>query len=201
MNRRGWRPLGATLRWSPGNVHPVRLGTAHSRPLGSRPLGSRPLGFKPPGAVHPKPLFAALLLAAAASLAGPAVFGDHAHLRAQASGGNGVYRDSIVFGQSAAISGSARELGENVHLGIRAAFEEVNRDGGIYQRQLRLVVRDDRYRTSVDGVWACGDMGRGQSLIVWAIAEGRSCAAAVDEALMGHTALPFGIDPTERPLT
>ena len=62
------------------------------------------------------------------------------------------------------------------------------------------VVRDDDYRTSVDGVWVCGDMGRGQSLIVWAIAEGRACAAAVDEALMGHTALPFPIPPTARPL-
>ena len=63
------------------------------------------------------------------------------------------------------------------------------------------VVRDDSYRTSVDGVWVCGDMGRGQSLIVWAIAEGRACAAAVDESLMGHTALPHPIPPTARPLT
>ena len=62
------------------------------------------------------------------------------------------------------------------------------------------VVRDDDYRTSVDGVWVCGDMGRGQSLIVWAIAEGRACAAAVDEALMGRTALPSPIPPTARPL-
>ncbi len=42
------------------------------------------------------------------------------------------------------------------------------------------VARDDRWATDVDGVWVCGDMGRGQSLIVWAIAEGRACAAAVD---------------------
>jgi len=62
------------------------------------------------------------------------------------------------------------------------------------------VVRDDRYHTSVDGVWVCGDMGRGQSLIVWAIAEGRACAAAVDEALMGHTALPYPLPPSARPL-
>ena len=62
------------------------------------------------------------------------------------------------------------------------------------------VARDDDYRTSVDGVWVCGDMGRGQSLIVWAIAEGRACAAAVDEALMGHTALPRPIPPSARPL-
>ena len=62
------------------------------------------------------------------------------------------------------------------------------------------VARDDDYRTSVDGVWVCGDMGRGQSLIVWAIAEGRACAAAVDESLMGNTALPRPIPPSARPL-
>ena len=62
------------------------------------------------------------------------------------------------------------------------------------------VARDDDYRTSVDGVWVCGDMGRGQSLIVWAIAEGRACAAAVDEALMGNTALPRPIPASARPL-
>ncbi|RPF71547.1 glutamate synthase subunit beta [Aurantiacibacter spongiae] len=46
------------------------------------------------------------------------------------------------------------------------------------------------YRSSEDGIWACGDMRRGQSLVVWAIREGRQCAAAVDEALMGTTQLP-----------
>jgi glutamate synthase (NADPH/NADH) small chain len=49
-------------------------------------------------------------------------------------------------------------------------------------------------------VFVAGDMGRGQSLIVWAIAEGRSCAAAVDTYLMGETALPSIIAPTDRPL-
>ena len=44
-------------------------------------------------------------------------------------------------------------------------------------------VRD--YRTSDEQTWACGDMRRGQSLVVWAIREGRQCAASVDEALMG----------------
>lgn len=63
------------------------------------------------------------------------------------------------------------------------------------------VARDSSWATSVDGVFACGDMGRGQSLIVWAIAEGRSCAAAVDEHLMGHTLLPSPVRPTDRPLS
>jgi glutamate synthase (NADPH/NADH) small chain len=46
------------------------------------------------------------------------------------------------------------------------------------------------YATSEAGVYACGDMRRGQSLVVWAIREGRQCARAVDEALMGVTELP-----------
>ena len=51
------------------------------------------------------------------------------------------------------------------------------------------------WATNVDGVFVCGDQTRGQSLIVWAIAEGRSCAAAVDRWLMGTTSLPAPIVP------
>ena len=50
------------------------------------------------------------------------------------------------------------------------------------------------------GVFVAGDVGRGQSLIVWAIAEGRSAAAAVDSYLTGSTTLPAPIKPHERPL-
>jgi glutamate synthase (NADPH/NADH) small chain len=49
-------------------------------------------------------------------------------------------------------------------------------------------VRD--YRSSVPKVFAAGDMRRGQSLVVWAIREGRQCARAIDESLMGTTTLP-----------
>jgi glutamate synthase (NADPH/NADH) small chain len=52
------------------------------------------------------------------------------------------------------------------------------------------VARDASWMTSAPGVFTCGDMQRGQSLIVWAIAEGRSCAAGVDRWLMGKTDLP-----------
>ena len=55
------------------------------------------------------------------------------------------------------------------------------------------------FATNVDGVFVTGDMGRGQSLIVWAIAEGRSAAAAVDQYLIGETALPAPILPTTAP--
>ncbi|MGC5169845.1 glutamate synthase subunit beta [Micromonospora sp. DT81.3] len=57
------------------------------------------------------------------------------------------------------------------------------------------VERDDRYETSVSGVFVAGDAGRGQSLIVWAIAEGRAAAAHVDSFLMGETALPAPVRP------
>lgn len=60
------------------------------------------------------------------------------------------------------------------------------------------VARDDRYMSSVDGVFVAGDIGRGQSLIVWAIAEGRSAAAGVDEWLTGRSVLPRPIDPGDR---
>ena len=62
------------------------------------------------------------------------------------------------------------------------------------------VARDDRYMTNQPAVFVAGDMGRGQSLIVWAIAEGRAAAAGVDEYLMGETRLPAPIPPTARPL-
>jgi glutamate synthase (NADPH/NADH) small chain len=57
------------------------------------------------------------------------------------------------------------------------------------------VVADSEWSTSVEGVFVCGDQTRGQSLIVWAIAEGRSCAAGVDRWLMGTSSLPAPIVP------
>ncbi|MEI6041147.1 MAG: glutamate synthase subunit beta [Actinomycetes bacterium] len=62
------------------------------------------------------------------------------------------------------------------------------------------IKRDGSYATNVEGVFVAGDAGRGQSLIVWAIAEGRSAAAAVDEFLVGETQLPVPIEPTARPM-
>ena len=61
------------------------------------------------------------------------------------------------------------------------------------------VARNNDFETSVPGVFVAGDMGRGQSLIVWAIAEGRAAAAGVDRYLMGHTALPAPIAPSAAP--
>jgi glutamate synthase (NADPH/NADH) small chain len=63
------------------------------------------------------------------------------------------------------------------------------------------VARDASFASSVPGVFVAGDAGRGQSLIVWAIAEGRSCAAAVDRWLTGESDLHAPVAPTTRPLT
>jgi len=53
-----------------------------------------------------------------------------------------------------------------------------------------VVANDRDYRTNVDKLYAAGDVRRGQSLVVWAIREGRQAARAIDEALMGSTLLP-----------
>ena len=64
------------------------------------------------------------------------------------------------------------------------------------------IARNDNFATSQDGVFVCGDAGRGQSLVVWAIAEGRSCASAVDEYLSSEktSELPAPIKASDRPM-
>ena len=102
------------------------------------------------------------------------------------------------------VEGSERELEADLVF-LAMGFVGPEREGLLSQLGVDLdergnVVRDDDWRSTVDGVFVCGDAGRGQSLIVWAIAEGRSCAASVDEYLMGETDLPRPVDPTDRPL-
>ena len=58
---------------------------------------------------------------------------------------SGVTADSVLFGQSAAFGGPARELGLNMRLGIEAAFHEANQQGGVHGRRLLLVTKDDAY--------------------------------------------------------
>jgi glutamate synthase (NADPH/NADH) small chain len=61
--------------------------------------------------------------------------------------------------------------------------------------------RDDGFCAGPDGVFVAGDAGRGASLVVWAIAEGRAAAAAVDRYLTGSSTLPAPVGPGDRPLT
>ncbi|MBX3582092.1 MAG: glutamate synthase subunit beta [Rhizobiaceae bacterium] len=58
------------------------------------------------------------------------------------------------------------------------------------RRSINVAANDRDYRTSVEKLWAAGDVRRGQSLVVWAIREGRQAAHAIDEALMGASVLP-----------
>ena len=102
------------------------------------------------------------------------------------------------------VPGTDRELSCDLVL-LAIGFTGAQRAGlladlGVAMDARGNVARDASFATSVPGVFVAGDMGRGQSLIVWAIAEGRSAAAAVDAYLMGDSALPAPIPPTTRPL-
>jgi glutamate synthase (NADPH/NADH) small chain len=88
---------------------------------------------------------------------------------------------------------------------LAMGFTGPQRSGLLEQLEVELdargnVARDASYAASVEGVFVAGDAGRGQSLIVWAIAEGRAAASAVDRFLTGGTGLPSPIPPTARPL-
>jgi len=83
---------------------------------------------------------------------------------------------------------------------LAMGFSGAERSGVVAELGLELdrrgsVAAGSDWSTNVDGVFVCGDMTRGQSLIVWAIAEGRSAAAAVDRWLIGDSALPAPIAP------
>jgi glutamate synthase (NADPH/NADH) small chain len=68
-------------------------------------------------------------------------------------------------------------------------------DLGVQLNERGNVAVQQSWMTTVPGVFSCGDMRRGQSLVVWAIWEGRECARGVDQFLMGHTDLPASPDP------
>ncbi len=103
------------------------------------------------------------------------------------------------------IDGTEREIPADLVL-LAMGFVGPEQPGLVEQLAVDLdergnIVRDKDYATTVDGVFVAGDAGRGQSLIVWAIAEGRAAAAAVDTFLTGSTTLPAPIPPTERPVS
>jgi glutamate synthase (NADPH/NADH) small chain len=102
------------------------------------------------------------------------------------------------------VEGTEREIPAELVL-FAMGFTGPEQDGVVSQLGVDLdqrgnVARDGAYMASVPGVFVAGDAGRGQSLIVWAIAEGRAAAAAVDTYLTGSTTLHAPIPPTERPL-
>jgi glutamate synthase (NADPH) small chain len=98
-----------------------------------------------------------------------------------------------------AVPGSEFELPCELVL-LAMGFLGTERHGVVEELGLEVdgrgaVAADAQWATNVEGVFVCGDQTRGQSLIVWAIAEGRSAAAAVDNWLMGQTSLPAPIVP------
>jgi glutamate synthase (NADPH/NADH) small chain len=103
------------------------------------------------------------------------------------------------------IPGTERELPAD-YVFLAMGFTGPERSPLVEQCELALddrgaIDRAEDYSTSRDGIFIAGDAGRGQSLIVWAIAEGRAAAASVDRYLSGESNLPFPIPATARPLT
>ena len=116
-----------------------------------------------------------------------------------------IVETKYVDGKFEKVPGTSRDLPADMVL-LAMGFTGPEKNELVKALELKLdsrgnIARDNSYRTNVDSVYICGDAGRGQSLIVWAIAEGRSAASAVDAELMGHTQLPSPIEPTARPLT
>jgi glutamate synthase (NADPH/NADH) small chain len=114
--------------------------------------------------------------------------------------------NEVVFnnGKFEIVEGTERELPCDL---VLLALGFVGPEKGTWLDQLGValdvrgnIARTDTYATNIPGVFVAGDMGRGQSLIVWAIAEGRAGAAAVDERLMGSTTLPSPIVSSARPM-
>ena len=79
--------------------------------------------------------------------------------------------------------------------------EHISTQSGVALDARGNISRDANWATNLDDVFVCGDAGRGQSLIVWAIAEGRAAAAAVDAFLTGATSLPAPVKPTDKALS
>ncbi len=110
----------------------------------------------------------------------------------------------LVNGKFESVPGTEREIPADFVF-LAMGFTGPEKSPLLTQLEVQLddrgiIIRDANFQTSSEGVFVCGDAGRGQSLIVWAIAEGRSAAASVDNYLSGHTQLPSPIEPTSRSL-
>jgi glutamate synthase (NADPH/NADH) small chain len=79
--------------------------------------------------------------------------------------------------------------------------DEISSQSSVALDERGNVARSADWSTNADGVFVAGDAGRGQSLIVWAIAEGRAAAASIDEYLEGSTELPRPVKPNDRPIS
>ena len=103
------------------------------------------------------------------------------------------------------VAGTERELPADFVF-LAMGFTGVEKSELLEQLEVKLddrgnIQRDANFQSTEEGIFVAGDAGRGQSLIVWAIAEGRSAASALDTWLVGESQLPSPIEPTTRPLT
>jgi glutamate synthase (NADPH/NADH) small chain len=115
-----------------------------------------------------------------------------------------IVETEFLNGEFEAKTGSEKEIKADFVF-MAMGFTGPEKSSLINQLEVQLdergnIKRDANFQTSEEGIFVAGDAGRGQSLIVWAIAEGRSAAAAVDTYLTGATQLPSPIEPTSKPL-
>ncbi|HTX62278.1 MAG TPA: glutamate synthase subunit beta, partial [Acidimicrobiales bacterium] len=185
------------------------LGTAHRQ--GAASVVQLEILPEPPevrGAEHPWPVWPVILRTSSAHEEGgarrwsvsPGALVDDGHGRVGALRGHEV-RLTVEGGRTSfePVAGGEFELRCDLVL-LAMGFHGPERRGIVAELDLELDPRGSvavgpDWSTSLEGVFACGDAARGQSLVVWAIAEGRSAAASVDRWLMGESTLPVPLAP------
>ncbi|MCS5733286.1 glutamate synthase subunit beta [Herbiconiux daphne] len=187
------------------------IGTAHRQ--GALSVTNLAIGKQPPSErpeTQPWPMFPTLFEVASAHEEG----GERTYLASTVeflSNDSGEVRairvaeTEFVDGRRVPKAGSEREIPADLVL-LALGFTGAEGDGITTQLGTRFdqhgtVERDGDYQSTTPGVFVAGDAGRGQSLIVWAIAEGRAAASAVDRYLEGTTELPFPVKPTDRAIS
>lgn len=186
------------------------LGTAHRQ--GALSVTTLAIGKRPPGerpGAQPWPMHPLLFEVSSAHEEG----GQREFLASTVeflSNGSGevsgirIAETEYLDGRRVPKSGTERELPADLVL-LALGFTgtdtaSLGTDLGI-ESEDGAVLRDSQFHTNTPGVFVAGDAGRGASLIVWAIAEGRAAAAAVDRYLEGDTELPSPVLPTDRPIS
>ena len=115
-----------------------------------------------------------------------------------------IVETKFVNGKFEAVEGTQKDIPADFVF-LAMGFTGPEQSPLIAQLEVKLddrgnIDRNANFESSEEAIFVAGDAGRGQSLIVWAIAEGRSAAAAVDRYLTGETQLPAPIEPTTRQL-
>ena len=182
------------------------LGTATRQ--GAESVTTLAIGFQPPAERRedqPWPTFPTLFEIASAH----EEFGERKYLAntVRFVGKDGkvtgveVAETEVVDGRRVAKAGTEQILEADLvllALGFTGPEGEIEIGEARVERDAKTnIARSDKYATNIDGVFVAGDAGRGQSLIVWAIAEGRAAAAAIDEYLEGTTMLPAPVKPSD----